>query len=628
MLRYILSATGPWRWLALLAVLSCQAVAAPRAAPPLAWPPAEGDLAPLSGQFSVLLDAANALPPADVVAGRHDAEFLPAVPANTNLGFTSASVWTRFALRYADEPGPAPVLVLPRPLIDDVQLFSVTADGRVTRVVTGDAHPFASRPIAYRAFAFPLTPRAGETVTYYLRARSATGALAVPLELYSAPDFAARSAAENFLRGGFIGLLVGLALCALALYTLVRNTAYAYYCQYLVAFGLLMAAIDGYAMQFLWPHAPLAQAVLPAALLALTNVTGTLFVRSFLGLPRLLPRSEAPFALLCVLSAFGVALHLFHGDGLGAEVVMLAAAGLDLLAIYGTFAAWRAGDRVAGYLLAGWAAFALGMFVTVLELLGALPASRSAASAIHFGALGYMVALATGLCDRLWRVQRVRASQIAAANADLARLNASLEQRVLARTRELEVRNRELSELAVRDGLTGLYNHSATIELLEQLMQQSGRYEFPVAVMMLDLDNFKQLNDGHGHQVGDLVLEEVSRTLLESVRGSDLVGRYGGEEFLVALSHADVLAAREYGERLLGRIRELKVGDTAISASLGVSVFHPRGHRVSARDVIRRADEALYRSKREGRDRLTVDSLSLVVAKEVERRAEIPPQRP
>ncbi|MGE3848831.1 MAG: diguanylate cyclase [Gammaproteobacteria bacterium] len=628
MLRYILSATGPWRWLALLAVLSCQAVAAPRAAPPLAWPPAEGDVAPLSGQFSVLLDAANALPPADVVAGRHDAEFLPAVPANTNLGFTSASVWTRFALRYADEPGPAPVLVLPRPLIDDVQLFSVTAEGRVTRVVTGDAHPFASRPIAYRAFAFPLTPRAGETVTYYLRARSATGALAVPLELYSAPDFAARSAAENFLRGGFIGLLVGLALCALALYTLVRNTAYAYYCQYLVAFGLLMAAIDGYAMQFLWPHAPLAQAVLPAALLALTNVTGTLFVRSFLGLPRLLPRSEAPFALLCVLSAFGVALHLFHGDGLGAEVVMLAAAGLDLLAIYGTFAAWRAGDRVAGYLLAGWAAFALGMFVTVLELLGALPASRSAASAIHFGALGYMVALATGLCDRLWRVQRVRASQIAAANADLARLNASLEQRVLARTRELEVRNRELSELAVRDGLTGLYNHSATIELIGQLLQQSGRYEFPVAVMMLDLDNFKQLNDGHGHQVGDLVLEEVARTLLESARGSDLVGRYGGEEFLVALSHADVLAAREYGERLLGRIRELKVGDTAISASLGVSVFHPRGHRVSARDVIRRADEALYRSKREGRDRLTVDSLSLVVAKEVERRAEIPPQRP
>ena len=95
----------------------------------------------------------------------------------------------------------------------------------------------------------------------------------------------------------------------------------------------------------------------------------------------------------------------------------------------------------------------------------------------------------------------------------------------------------------------GLYNHSTTIELLEQLLNQSQRYEFPIATVMVDIDNFKQLNDTFGHQLGDHVLEEVSQTLADSVRGADVVGRYGGEEFLIIMPHADALAAREYGER-------------------------------------------------------------------------------
>ena len=172
-----------------------------------------------------------------------------------------------------------------------------------------------------------------------------------------------------------------------------------------------------------------------------------------------------------------------------------------------------------------------------------------------------------------------------------------------------------------------LYNHSTTIDLLEQLLSQSQRYEFPIATVMLDIDNFKQLNDSHGHQLGDHMLEEVSWALSCSARGADIVGRYGSEEFLTVMPHGDALAAREYGERLLARIREIHVGATRITASIGVSVFHPRGQRASAADVIGRADEALYRSKREGRDRLTVDSLSMVVANDGERRLEKAPPR-
>ncbi len=171
-----------------------------------------------------------------------------------------------------------------------------------------------------------------------------------------------------------------------------------------------------------------------------------------------------------------------------------------------------------------------------------------------------------------------------------------------------------MSELAARDSLTGLYNHSTAIELLEQLVQQSQRYAFPLAVIMVDLDNFKQLNDTYGHQAGDQVLEAMSQTLLDSVRGSDVVGRYGGEEFLIAMPHTDAPAAREYGERLLKRVREIDVpgcGARNLTASVGVAVYYPHGQRTSAPELVRRADEALYRSKRDGRDRITIDGLSL-----------------
>ena len=251
--------------------------------------------------------------------------------------------------------------------------------------------------------------------------------------------------------------------------------------------------------------------------------------------------------------------------------------------------------------------FMLGMSLTLLDMLGVLASSWWTANGIYFGSLGEFIALAV--------------------NASLVALNTNLDVMVQTCTHELEARNRELSELAVRDSLTGVYNHSTTIELLEQLLNQSQRYEFPIATVMLDIDNFKQLNDSFGHQFGDHVLEEVSQTLAKSVRGADVVGRYGGEEFLIVMPHADTLAAREYGERVLALIREIHIGDNHISASIGVSVFHPRGHCASAQEVIRRADEALYRSKREGRDRLTVDSLSLVGAKDGDRRSDMPPPR-
>ncbi len=616
-----------WRWLFTLGVLLLCGSAPAGEQASLTWPAGRAGHTDMNGRFAVLLNRGRALSAEAVVAGRHDGEFVLASRNNTNLGFTDAEVWARFSIHYNAADSAPPVLVLPKPLVDHVDFYAVDATHKISHILTGDAHPFATRPVAYRGFAFVLDVKAGETVTYYLRMRSATGAIGLPLKLTDSATFRAESASENYLRGAYVGFMAGLALCALVLFALVRNVAYAYYCQYLVTFVLLVCALDGYAMQFLWPNAPLAEQILPAALLALSNITGVLFARSFLNLPVFTPFCEPLYGLGVLASAVGMALHVFHHGPLGVMVIMAASAALCPMALWGCLQAWRGGDRIAGYLLCGWLAFMIGMSLTLLDMVGVLASSWWTANGIYFGSLGAFIALAVGLSDRLWNQQRAGETQIAAVNASLAALKTNLEAMVQIRTHELEARNRELSELAVRDSLTGLYNHSTTIELLEQLLNQSQRYGFPIATVMLDIDNFKQLNDSFGHQFGDHVLEEVSQTLAESVRGADVVGRYGGEEFLIVMPHADALAAREYGERVLALIREIRIGDNHISASIGVSVFHPRGHRASAQEVIRRADEALYRSKREGRDRLTVDSLSLVGAKDGDRRSDMPPPR-
>ena len=616
-----------WRWLLVLGLLLLWGGAQAVEQTSLIWPTATvGDTA-MHGRFAVLLDRSGAFNAEAVVAGRHDVEFVLASRDNTNSGFTSADVWARFSIRYALGDSVPPVLVLPKPLIDHVDFYAVDAAGETRHLSTGDTHPFSTRPAAYRGFAFVLEVKPGQTVTYYLHLRSATGPIGLPLQLVDSVTFRADSAAENYLRGSYIGFMAGLAVCALVLFVLLRNVAFACYCQYLVAFVLLVCAVDGYGMQFLWPNAPLAQQILPAALLALSNITGVLFTRSFLNLPVTTPSTEPMYALGVLITVVGMGLHVFQSGFVGVLVIMAASALLCLVTIWGCLQAWRGGDRIAGYLLCGWLAFMLGMSLTLLDMTGALSSSWWTVNGIYFGSLGEFVALAVGLSERLRTTQRGREAQIVAVNADLAALNANLEAMVQTRTHELEERNRELSELAVRDSLTGLYNHSTTIELLQQLLNQSQRYEFPIATVMLDIDNFKQLNDNFGHQLGDHVLEEVSRTLADSVRGADVVGRYGGEEFLIVMPHADALAAREYGERILALIRAIHIEDNHISASIGISVFHPRGHRACAQEVIRRADEALYRSKREGRDRLTIDSLSLVVTWDADRRYDKPPPR-
>ena len=164
-----------------------------------------------------------------------------------------------------------------------------------------------------------------------------------------------------------------------------------------------------------------------------------------------------------------------------------------------------------------------------------------------------------------------------------------------------------VQNLAIRDSLTGLFNHRHIVELLAREVERAGRYPGGVSALMLDVDHFKQVNDEHGHLAGDAVLKDVARLLKDTLRTVDSVGRYGGEEFLVLLPHTPPEEAQRTAERIRQRIEQhaFRAGSRTLRATVSVGVASwGMGDVRSPESLIREADQALYRAKEAGRNRV------------------------
>jgi len=196
--------------------------------------------------------------------------------------------------------------------------------------------------------------------------------------------------------------------------------------------------------------------------------------------------------------------------------------------------------------------------------------------------------------------------QVSSRNKQLAEMNATLERRVQERTRDLSEANEKLKALANTDGLTGVLNHRAFMEEAASMVGLAKRYQRPLSLLLIDLDHFKRVNDNYGHQVGDLVLIKLSQAMTKCLRGTDILGRIGGEEFAIILPETGLDQTAELTERLLDTVRNttIKVDSTTmlnVTASIGVATVPPLACDLDA--VIKEADEALYKAKAEGRDR-------------------------
>ncbi len=167
-------------------------------------------------------------------------------------------------------------------------------------------------------------------------------------------------------------------------------------------------------------------------------------------------------------------------------------------------------------------------------------------------------------------------------------------------------------EMAITDALTGLYNRRYMESHLATLVEQAAAHGKPLTLLVLDIDYFKSINDGHGHDAGDDVLREFALRIKRSIRGIDLACRYGGEEFVVVMPETDMAVATTVAERLRRRIAsepfpiQRGTASVAVTISIGLAGLGQADER--AADILKRADVALYRAKRDGRNRVVPDA--------------------
>jgi diguanylate cyclase (GGDEF)-like protein len=174
--------------------------------------------------------------------------------------------------------------------------------------------------------------------------------------------------------------------------------------------------------------------------------------------------------------------------------------------------------------------------------------------------------------------------------------------------KQLKASQAKLKEMASRDELTGLFNRRFLKSKLEDELSRAKRYSHPLCVIFVDIDEFKDVNDKYGHPIGDIVLREFAELLQDSFREVDIVARYGGEEFCIILPETRNQEAKEAAMRARrkiekhGFLRDTDHPQLKITASLGVFLCDPEND--SPEDILRKADQALYKAKGEGRNRV------------------------
>ncbi|MBI4844193.1 MAG: sensor domain-containing diguanylate cyclase [Nitrospirae bacterium] len=168
----------------------------------------------------------------------------------------------------------------------------------------------------------------------------------------------------------------------------------------------------------------------------------------------------------------------------------------------------------------------------------------------------------------------------------------------------IAIENAALYEEAVTDGHTGLYHHKYFKLRLKEEIDRSKRYNYPISLIIMDIDFFKKVNDTMGHSSGSAVIERVAEILKNVTRAADVAARYGGEEFALILPYASFEYGLEVGERLRRTIEKSDFNGIRITVSVGVSHYDGKGRDVSSLDLIGLADRALYMAKDNGRNRV------------------------
>lgn len=593
----LLSGRAPWRgvlrWWA-CAVLAAWLTLVGTGSPALA--------ASLPFRSEIWIDESGS---ADLLQAQRQ-NFVP-VPNAVSLGYTNSVSWWRITI----DPNVANMsplwLVVAPQILDQIAFYQrhrlpdqCCGTWQVSH--QGDQHAFAQRQVGVLHYAFEVYPMATEPTVVYLRVRTQSPHM-VQLQLQTSAQLHQSDAWNHAVVGLYVGMMLVMASLAL-LHAMTHRADGLWFMNAGYQLLLVVSTLfhTGFMARYVWPDQPLwvdrGLSVL-VCVQTLYTMLYHMWVARALEAPAWLLRLlrwllwPLPLILLAVLAGYvrqAVFLNLVLGVVFGVVV---------------TVGMWWCRIRdvllyrlvVLTYLLLG--GYTLAMIVPVLA---ALPVATFYRYPVLLSGLVTTVMLFLVLKRRDWLAQRQTEEMLAQARDDAIR--AGFHQRMRldaeAANRTLRAANQKLTLLAHTDPLTGVYNRRYFQDCITQELVRNERHAAPMSLLIFDLDHFKSINDRYGHPVGDLVLVQTCQLLRGYLRASDLMARWGGEEFVVLLPHCDADTACTLADKLCAVLAGHTFAEVGrVTASFGVAQYHLTD---SIEHWIGRADAALYQAKQAGRN--------------------------
>ncbi len=410
----------------------------------------------------------------------------------------------------------------------------------------------------------------------YLRVQTST-IMMVPLRVVDTAEMTNHSISETLLFGAFFGMLITIFFVNLFSFVLVRNRIFLIYLQYLFSLILYHFSVHGFLYLI-----PMPFAVLNAVLwinLGGVGIFMMLFAQQFLVLKKRLPLINLILNIFIIFFVIQTIFGVFFSTFIANKIAYVTGFLVPLIIISSTTWIYFTGYREARFYLLAWCALFTGTLIW----------STAAYAEVQIPA-NYFFIIGTSIDSLLFTL--------------------AIFDQIKVQLKEKEViieREKYYIDLSRTDSLTGLFNRRYLNDLIKRLEAEN---EAPIqsAIIMIDLDNFKSINDTYGHPVGDLMLINVSTKIKKHVRKTDIACRYGGDEFLVFLPGANALAAHIIAEGLrqdiLSDIISTEMGDK-LHQTISIGITESKAGD-SFDGCLLRADAALYKAKKEGKNRISV----------------------
>jgi two-component system, sensor histidine kinase LadS len=577
----------------------------------------------LNGQIELLEDAGGQLRIADMADPAVQKRFVPAL-GKASVGQSRHPWWIKVSLQVESDAPRQWWLEVGSVTQLDLRLYLPNGTGGWQARESGERVDFQrGRDHDYRHMLFKLPELGQEPLTFYLRSYDPAGN-SFPLRAWQLEDLTQLATEENLALGVVYGIIAALLLYNLFIFFSLRDSAYFWYVLTTAGALLMILSMSGHGFQYLWPNHPVPFWLDRITLPSIWGFCACRFTQTLLQTRSHVRWAHHLLSFACVCYVIAVALEGLGQRHTAAWIIALLSLTSIPAALGSAVIRWRQGYFPALLYLFGYGLILGSISLALMRATGLVQPATWNAYVFPLSVAAESILFSFALAYRIQMLKQEKAEALEQADrektARMAQMQTSadeLQTAVQNRTAELAQANQQLCEreqalqhAAFHDPLTELPNRRYLIEKIDTAMADAKRRGESVALMLVDLDHFKPINDSYGHDAGDLMLRSIGQRLREHVRTNDMVARLGGDEFAVLICGADAEAhTQEIAVRLLDELAKpvlYGANRLAVTISIGAALYPTHAEQFAG--LYKSADEALYKAKQQGRSGFVMQS--------------------